>query len=243
MTPDEIDSMLRQAADRALKDSEESTTARAEAAILKDLPPVRVLAPAWVFTLGLLALSAAFAVASAVALGMLGLRALSPPQQALIFSALLATAWLAAVACAREMSPAAGTRRGARALSLAALLFPALFALAFHDYSTRNFVREGIPCLIAGLCVAVPTGLAIALVLRRGFVLDWSAAGVAAGALSGLAGLGMLELHCPNLKAIHVIVWHVAVVISSGALGFGAGRIADATRLAGRATGLNGACE
>jgi hypothetical protein len=95
----------------------------------------------------------------------------------------------------------------------------------------RNLVKEGIPCLVAGLAVAIPTGLAVGLVLRRGFVLDWSAAGIAVGCLSGLAGLGMLELHCANLKAIHVIVWHLAVVITSGALGFGAGRIAEARGL------------
>jgi Negative regulator of sigma F len=65
-------------------------------------------------------------------------------------------------------------------------------------------------------------------------VLDWSAAGIAAGALSGLTVLAMLELHCPNLKAIHVMVWHVAVVIVSSALGFTMGRIADFFRRPGR---------
>jgi hypothetical protein len=69
------------------------------------------------------------------------------------------------------------------------------------------------------MVIAIPAGLATAWMLRRGFVLDWRAAGIAAGTLSGLAGLGMLELHCANLKAIHVIVWHVAVVLVSGMLG------------------------
>ncbi|HWB97785.1 MAG TPA: NrsF family protein, partial [Bryobacteraceae bacterium] len=43
--------------------------------------------------------------------------------------------------------------------------------------------------------------------------------GVAAGAFAGLAGIGMLELHCPNLAAMHVMVWHVAVLVVSGILG------------------------
>jgi len=51
------------------------------------------------------------------------------------------------------------------------------------------------------------------------------AAGLAAGTVAGLAGLGMLELHCPNLKAVHVLVWHVAVVAVSGGLGFALGRM------------------
>jgi hypothetical protein len=56
---------------------------------------------------------------------------------------------------------------------------------------------------------------------------------MAAGALSGLTGLAMLELHCPNLKAIHVMVWHLAVVIVSTVLGFTIGRVADFFRRRG----------
>jgi hypothetical protein len=40
----------------------------------------------------------------------------------------------------------------------------------------------------------------------------------------------MLELHCPNLKAIHVIVWHVGVVVFSAALGLATGSAADRLR-------------
>jgi hypothetical protein len=29
----------------------------------------------------------------------------------------------------------------------------------------------------------------------------------------------MLELHCPNLQAAHILVWHTAVVPVSAALG------------------------
>jgi hypothetical protein len=231
MTSGEMDKILAKAADRALpRGAEAAAIGRVEGAILKDLRPVRPLAPAWVFTLSFVALFAAAAAASASALGMHGLPVLSGLQRGLIFPALLATAWLAAAACTRAMSPAAGSRLGGAALVLAVGVFPIVFALVFHDYDARNLVREGIPCLVAGLCVAIPTGLAIAWILRRGFVLDWSAAGIAAGALSGLAGLTMLELHCANLKAIHVIVWHVAVVLVSGMLGLGIGSIAGAAR-------------
>jgi hypothetical protein len=57
--------------------------------------------------------------------------------------------------------------------------------------------------------------------------MDWSRSGLGAGVLAGLTGLFMLELHCPNLKAIHVMVWHVAVVVVSGMAGFAIGMIAD----------------
>jgi hypothetical protein len=42
---------------------------------------------------------------------------------------------------------------------------------------------------------------------------------LAAGTLAGLAGVGMLELHCPNFQATHILVWHTAVVPVSAALG------------------------
>jgi len=44
-------------------------------------------------------------------------------------------------------------------------------------------------------------------------------AGLVAGTLAGLAGVGVLELHCANFEAAHLLVWHTAVVPVSGAAG------------------------
>lgn len=231
MKPDDFDRILDQAAHPALPpDAGRDAIERVERALMRDLRPVQLLAPLWVFALAFLVLFAALAAISATALGLHGIHALSQGQRALIFPALLLAAWLAAVACVREMRPAAGLRLGALALALAAVGFPALFSLVFHNYSFQNFVDEGVPCLVAGLSVSIPAGVLMAFILRRGFVMEWSMAGVAAGTLAGLTGLGMLELHCQNLKAIHVIVWHVAVVVASGFLGFTIGWIADEFR-------------
>jgi len=232
MKPDEIDRIFSQAADGALPpDAGRDTIQRVESALLNDLRPVRPLAATWVFTLAFLLLFSGFAVAAGLALGLHGLHALSLGQQALIFPVLLLSAWLAAVGCVREMRPAGGLRLGALALMAAALGMPALFALLLlHDYSLLNFIAEGVPCLVAGMSVSIPAGVMMAFVLRRGYVMDWAKAGIAAGTLAGLTGLGMLELHCQNLKAIHVIVWHVAVVVLSALLGYLIGRIADEFR-------------
>jgi hypothetical protein len=37
--------------------------------------------------------------------------------------------------------------------------------------------------------------------------------------LAGLSGLALLELHCPNLEASHVLVWRIPVVPMSAAAG------------------------
>jgi hypothetical protein len=234
MKPEDIDDILAHARrDSVPTEAERAAIERAKSALLSDLRPVHPLAPVWVFTLILTVVFAAFALAAGTSLGLHGIRALDPAQRAIIFSTLLVAGWLAAAACARAMRPAAGTRLGVLALALAGGAFPVLFALIFRGYGLQAFVHEGIPCLVAGMAVAAPTGVVIALILRRGFVMDWTNAGTAAGALAGLTGLAMLELHCQNLKAIHVMVWHVAVVATSGALGWITGRICDSIRAAG----------
>ena len=70
---------------------------------------------------------------------------------------------------------------------------------------------------------ALPAALLSWLVVRRGFAINPVSAGLIAGALGGIAGVGMLELHCPNFEAAHLLVWHMAVVPLSAALGAFAG--------------------
>jgi len=200
-------------------------------AVLADLRPVSALASSGILTLILMIFFAATGSAVAWYLGLGGFEALHAYQRALIFPALLIASWLAAVACAREMRPASGMRMGPIAVIFCATALPLVFLMALHNYSAQNFVTEGVPCLLLGLKVAIPTGVGMVLILRRGFVLDWSRAGFAAGALSGLAGVVMLELHCPNPKAFHAMVWHVAVVVVSAVLGFALGMIADRVRI------------
>jgi hypothetical protein len=95
--------------------------------------------------------------------------------------------------------------------------------LEFTDYrswnSVGNFVAQGIPCLKAGLLHAIPVAIIAWWILRRGFAVNSLAAGVAIGTLSGLAGVAMLELHCPNFETPHILVWHTAVLALSGAAG------------------------
>jgi hypothetical protein len=43
--------------------------------------------------------------------------------------------------------------------------------------------------------------------------------------LEGLAGLGLLESHCAILKAVHLMVWHIAVIPLSGLAGYLIGRL------------------
>jgi hypothetical protein len=90
----------------------------------------------------------------------------------------------------------------------------------FHNYSVEDFVPRGVACLVAGLATAAPAGIGAWFLLRRGFAVDGRAAGLTVGALAGSAGVAMLELHCANLQAWHILVWHTAVMPLSGFTGW-----------------------
>ena len=104
-------------------------------------------------------------------------------------------------------------------LAVSCLVLMGVFVVVFRDYHTSHFVSAGIACLVAGLIHAVPVAFLSWLLLRRGFAVNPVAAGAVAGTLAGLAGVTMLELHCPNFQVLHVLVWHTAVVPAAGAAG------------------------
>jgi hypothetical protein len=115
---------------------------------------------------------------------------------------------------------------------VASLGLAAVLAVCFRDYRTTHFMHAGLVCLVIGMLYAIPAGLLSWLALRRGFAVDAVSAGLAAGILAGLAGVGMLELHCPNFQAAHVLVWHVGVLLVSAGIGALCGRWSSATHAA-----------
>jgi hypothetical protein len=215
----EIDEILTQASqsphgvDPALLD-------RVVRSIGSPLRPVRPLPPAWVLAGGLVLICAAVALMGAARLGLYGVQGLSVLERALIFSVLCILIWRAATAYVGERIPgsrshvAPGHLLGAGSMALLTV-----FAVLFRDYHTDDFMSQGVACLAAGLVHAIPAALASWLLLRRGFAVNPVAAGLVAGTLAGLAGVTMLELHCANFQAPHVMLWHTAVLPVSGAAG------------------------
>jgi hypothetical protein len=228
----EIDEVLNKDAGSAQAPKPE--TLRSVADLIKSsLRPVRPLPPRWALTGGLVLVCVAVALGGAVRAGFLGIEKMDSLERALIFSLLGVFAWASASEFVNSMIPGSQRRLPSGALlglGIAALL--GVFALLFRDYQTDHFLSAGVACLLAGLLHAVPTGLLSWLLLRRGFAVNPVSAGLAAGTLAGLSGLGMLELHCSNFQAAHVLVWHTAVVPLSGAAGALAGWVMRRIRLA-----------
>jgi len=219
VTDKDMDEALERAAQTPHKVDPALLAAVADS-IKSSMRPVRPLPPVWMLSGGIFLISAAIAIAGAARAGFYGVEKLDLLQRALIFSLLGILIWAAALEFANQMIPGSRHRvtpRTLMRLSTVALL--GLFALLFRDYRTIHFLVAGIACLFTGLLHAVPTGLLGWWVLRRGFAVNSIAAGLAGGTLGGLVGVTMLELHCDNFQAFHIILWHTAVVPLSGAAG------------------------
>jgi hypothetical protein len=216
---EEIDGVLKKAA-QAPYDPKPETLQRVADSIKTSLRPVRPLAPTWVMTSGLILVCAAVSLAGAARAGFFGFAKMDLLERLLIFPALVLLAWIAGSEFVHAMIPGSLRRISPGALlgfGSAALL--TVFAFVFRDYRTDHFFSIGIACLLTGFLHAIPAALLGWLLLRRGFAVNPVSAGLVAGVLGGLAGVGVLELQCPNFQAAHVLVWHTAVVPLSGAAG------------------------
>jgi len=216
---EQIDEALNKAA-RAPQELKPETLRRISDAIGSSLRPVRPLPPQWAITGGLVLICAAVSLAGAARAGFFGIEKMSLLERGLIFPALGILAWVMGSALVHEMIPGSRRRISSGTLSILAIAALAgLFAFLFRDYQTDHFFSIGIVCLVTGFLHAIPAGLLGWLLLRRGFAVNPVSAGLIAGTLAGLAGVGVLELHCPNFQAAHVLVWHTAVVPLSAAAG------------------------
>jgi hypothetical protein len=194
--------------------------ARIANSLKSDLRPVKPLPSPWMFAAGLATICALVAIAGATRLGFYGFDALGMLARGLIFSTLIGLSCVLGMAFAAHMIPGSRHILSTRillAVTVSSLLF--VFALLFHDYHTSQFVSAGLGCLQRGLLHAIPAGLLAWLLLRRGFALDPVVAGMVGGTLAGLAGVGLLELWCANFQALHILVWHVAVVPAAAVAG------------------------
>lgn len=218
MREQDIDSILKSTADR--QDLDPALMDRIARKVAATAAPVRRLAPRRTMAGGLLLACASVATMGVLKFGVYGFPKLSGVQIAAIFPAILALTWFLAITSVDQMTP--GSKRyGAPGwlVTGGTVVLATLFAALFHDYHTVRFVPAGIACLKAGVTSAIPVALISLLLMRRGYFVHPVAAGFILGALGGLAGLTMLEIHCPNFQALHVIVWHTAVVPVSSGLG------------------------
>ena len=121
----------------------------------------------------------------------------------------------------RQMRPAAKYTRTTCALSAVLFLFCYCIGGAeFFNQQETAFAQDSLVCFRAGMMFAIPTAFCLRIVLRRGAALSPALTGATAGGLAGLAGLAVLEIHCPNMNVYHIVVAHVSVVVVCVLAGF-----------------------
>jgi hypothetical protein len=214
----EIDGLLKSA--KAPPGPAPEVLGRITESIAGSIRPVRPLPRRWLLTGGVVFICAAVSLAGASGLGFHGLIKMSVLERAAVFSVLGILMLAVAGELASAMIPG-GLRRFSSGglLAVTALCLVAVLGASFRNYQTTRFMHAGLVCLSIGLLHAVAAWILGWLVLRRGYAVNKVSAGMAAGTLAGLAGLGMLELHCPNFQAAHVLVWHLGVLLMSAGLG------------------------
>ncbi len=187
--------------------------------LLGDLRPVRPLASFPILLSVFALIFLAVIAAGTVAIGPNGWKALGVTQRFLAFTPIVIASGLLAFSAARQMAPGSSYTVSSALWSTGVLatLVAGIFAV-FERRDETAFVANGLNCFKAGIAFAAVTGLLFACVLRRGAILSPRLTGATAGGLAGLAGLAVLEVHCPNLNRDHILVWHLAVA-GLGALG------------------------
>jgi len=219
MKNEDVDKVLESKA-RAAPELDAALAANIASSITTSLTPQRPLPPASALIAALLLSSATVAVLGAARAGFYGvvLLGLWAPMVILVTCALLTLA--VAASLVSEFIPGSRRYLSPGVLDAAVVLvLLAVFGALFRDLRTDHFFSAGLTCLTTGVLHALPAGLIAWLLVRRGYAVNPISAGLLMGLLGGLAGLTMLELHCTNFQASHVLVWHTAVVPASGAIG------------------------
>ena len=127
-----------------------------------------------------------------------------------------------------------GSRRPAPNYSKTAAGWPHGLA-DYRDCSLFQFQYEpkfwsnGWACISAGIPIGVLAAVPYWLVLRRGAILFPSLTGAATGLLAGLVGTTVLEMHCPDLNAWHILGSHLGVSVFCAIAGLVKGLAAEIT--------------
>ena len=193
-----------------------------------DLRPVRPVAPAWYFY-GAFAGIFVFLVALGVyRMGAFAISVMTPLQTATILSALAISTGLLVYSLVHQMVPG-GRHRIPPLLLPVAITISLTIAMAvlFQFQHERSFWASAWACIRAGTPFGALAAVPFWLMLRRGAILSPGMTGAATGLLAGLVGTSVLEIHCPNLDAWHILVSHLGVAILCALAGLVIGLAAE----------------
>ena len=205
--------------------------ARITNSVLAQLQPVSPLPSERLLWTVLLCLALAAVAGGTFVLGGAGWRAMAPWQASISFPFLAAGIVVMSRLVIGNMAP------GALHPLQSTIAIPVIAAILLADLMglfpyTRDpqFISRGLKCWELALLTSICAGALFALILRRGAWLSPVAQGAAAGFLSGLVGLTVIEIYCPLLDRAHRSVWHFGATLTAACLGAASGAATNALR-------------
>jgi hypothetical protein len=182
--------------------------------IANDLRPVRPMAPAGYFFGAFLGIFVSIAALAVYRMGAHAIAVMTPLQTVAILGALVVGTVLLTYSLVLQMVPGSRHRIPPTLLPLGiAISLTIVIAVLFQFQHEQSFWSGSWDCLRAGTPIAVLAAIPGWLTLRRGAVLSPVRTGADAGLLAGLVGTSVLEIHCPNLDAWHILISHFGVAM------------------------------
>jgi hypothetical protein len=147
-------------------------------------------------------------------MGALAIGVMTPLETVAILTALAVSTGLLAYSLVHQMIPGSHYRISPRLLPVGiAVSLTIVIAVLFQFQDEQNFWGHAWPCIRAGTPIGVLAAVPFWLILRRGAILSPAMTGATTGLFAGLAGTSVLEIHCPNLDAWHILISHLGVAM------------------------------
>jgi hypothetical protein len=215
MNNDDVGELVRSLNSPVPEDAPSPVTLRNIAeGIATNLRPVRPVAPAGYFFGAFAGIFVSIVALGVYRMGAFAIAVMTPLQTVAILSALAVSTGLLAYSLVHQMVPGSRHRISPRLLPVGVgILLTIAIAVLFQFKQEHNFWALNWACIRAGTPIAVLAAVPFWLMLRRGAIVSPSMTGAAAGLLAGLVGTSVLEIHCPNLDAWHILVSHLGIAM------------------------------
>jgi len=182
--------------------------------IATNLRPVSPVAPAGCFFAAFSGIFVSIVALFVYRIGALAIAVMTPLEAVATLTALAVSTGLVAYSLAHQMIPGSRHRISPRLLPVGiGVLLTIMIAVLFQFQREQNFWQHAWPCIRVGTPIGVLAAVPFWLILRRGAILSPAMTGATTGLLAGLVGTSVLEIHCPNLDAWHILVSHLGVAM------------------------------
>ncbi len=185
-----------------------------------NLRPVRPMAPKRYFFGALVGIFISFVAIGVYRMGAFAIAVMTPLETAAMLSALAIATGLLAYSLVNQMVPGSLHRIPPMLLLVGiAITLTITIAVLFQFQHERHFWLKCWGCIRAGTPIGILAAAPFWLVLHRGAILSPGMTGAATGLLAGLVSASVLEIHCPNLDAWHILASHLGVAIVCALVG------------------------